>query len=216
MNPPSCTLHYACIGGGGVIVAFDASDAFFNTVGGSAGGAGKPPGNIISGNEDAGVLVYSSYNMIQGNLIGTDDDGDTALGNGGAGVHLLHDSSFGSAITIQNLVGGATASLANAISGNGTGVRVENGANDNDVKGNRIGTTPDGLTDLGNTGYGVHIAGSNYTDVGGVPSAPGLPPGNQILGQQRRRRVRRGQRERRAGQPDRNQPRRHLGPGQRR
>src|SRR5262249_17817521 len=53
-----------------------------NTIGGPAAGAG----NLISANRDDGVRILpgSSGNLVQGNLIGTDANGN-ALGNGSNG-----------------------------------------------------------------------------------------------------------------------------------
>jgi parallel beta-helix repeat protein len=70
-------------------------------------------GNLISGNGDYGVIVQSgcSGNEIRGNYIGTDIDGDAALGNAGNGIAVYW--STGSSI------GGSAANEGNLISGNG-------------------------------------------------------------------------------------------------
>src|SRR5207302_1112710 len=58
-----------------------------NTIGGTAAGAG----NLISGNNKVGVLVYNAGsvgNTIQGNLIGTSASGNTAIANGDSGITI--------------------------------------------------------------------------------------------------------------------------------
>jgi hypothetical protein len=75
------------------------SGAVVNTVGGTSSGAG----NVISGNTSAGVLI-------EGNLIGTNAAGTTALANA-TGVEVLSSAT-------DNIIGGETAASANVISGN--------------------------------------------------------------------------------------------------
>ena len=67
-----------------------------NTIGGTSAGSG----NVISGNAlHALTLVNTSGNVILGNLIGTEPNGVTPLGNGGIGLDIVTSSS--------NTVGGA-------------------------------------------------------------------------------------------------------------
>ena len=57
------------------------------TIGGTAQGAG----NVISANSQSGVSIQgpaATGIVIQGNLIGTDNIGSSALGNGAYGVFL--------------------------------------------------------------------------------------------------------------------------------
>jgi hypothetical protein len=71
-------------GAGGI----DISGCSSNLIGGMAPGAG----NLISGNYDDGIAIGSPYcfgNVIQGNLIGTQADGMSPLGNQWAGVEML-------------------------------------------------------------------------------------------------------------------------------
>jgi CSLREA domain-containing protein len=62
------------------------ADSVFNTIGGSALGAG----NLISGNAGHGVLIEygGDANLIEGNLIGTQANGTSALGNNNSNVHV--------------------------------------------------------------------------------------------------------------------------------
>ena len=64
-------------------------DSDQNTVGGTSAAAR----NLISGNTDAGVDIHSANNQVRGNLIGTQKDGTTALGNKEDGVKVYGGSS---------------------------------------------------------------------------------------------------------------------------
>ena len=85
------------------------------TVIGGKGGAR----NLISGNGEAGVLVDGAAmsTKLPGNLIGTNANGSTALGNGGDGVEIANG--------FKSTIGGITAGLGNTIGFNaGAGVSV--------------------------------------------------------------------------------------------
>ena len=83
-----------------------------NTIGGSAAGAG----NVISGNLSYGVVLYgptTTSNDLRGNLIGTQADGVSPLGNGLAGIIFDFQAS-------NNTVGGAASGEGNTIAFNGS------------------------------------------------------------------------------------------------
>jgi hypothetical protein len=128
--------------GTGVAVVYIGSN---NTIGDTAPGAG----NLISGNLQDGVGIYGgSGNTIQGNFIGADAAGLTALPNG-YGVELYSGSN-------NSVGGGSAAGAGNLISGNlydGIGIYSDG----NTVQGNRIGTDATGTAPLGNGGDGVAI-----------------------------------------------------------
>ncbi len=155
-------------GGEGVAI----SRAADNTVGGTENGAR----NLISGNERAGVLIdlsSSSGNLVQGNYIGTDVTGVTAIANGGEGVKI--------ADAPDNAVGGTPEAARNLISGNvGAGVLIYlPGASGNLVQGNYIGTDVSGTRPVGNAD-GVHIQSAPNNLVGGTtPRARNLISGNR-------------------------------------
>ena len=111
-------------------------------------------GNIISSNEDAGILISSADgNEVIDNRIGTDLSALFPLGNNGPGVRLLSASS--------NQI------VDNVISGNiGNGVLIAGGGS-NTVESNYIGLTGDGTTALGNSGNGVQIIDSPGNTIGG-------------------------------------------------
>lgn len=140
-----------------------------HVVGGTAAGAG----NLISGNTNYGVRVASGMgHQIQGNTIGTDATGATALGNVG-GV-LIEGGS-------DNTVGSTLSGGRNVISGNrGTGVQIS-GSNANFIQGNYIGTDATGTRGLGNN-EGVAISGSNNIVGGTVSGAGNVISGNRASG----------------------------------
>ncbi|MEW6128691.1 MAG: C25 family cysteine peptidase [Acidobacteriota bacterium] len=142
------------------------SAASMNTVGGAVAGAR----NLISGNI-VGVELTSgaTNNQVQGNYIGTDVTGASAIANTLRGVHIQGGSS-------NNLIGGTVAGAGNLISGNTTqGILIEaSGTSGNLVQGNFIGTQADGSSALGNGSPGVwiHDSASNNT-IGGTAAGAG-------------------------------------------
>ncbi len=163
------------LGFGGLAVANVAGvyiqDAANNTIGGTAPGAG----NVISGNQFGVRLIFFSVattgNTIQGNLIGTDPFGTTAVPNIVQAV-LLQGAN-------ANTIGGTTASARNLISGNNQGISLQNNSPNNIVQGNYIGTKIDGLTALPNS-LGIQIDGSGST--GNVIGGTAMGAGNVISG----------------------------------
>jgi hypothetical protein len=154
----------AALGNRGDGIHITASD---NSIGGVAPGER----NVISGNVGSGVKITgpeASRNQIQGNYIGADASGSSAVGNF-SGVELISAS--------HTLIGGTTAGARNVISGNrSAGVAVYDSwqSTGNLVQGNLIGTQADGAGRLGNAGNGVvffNIASGNA--VGGAESGAG-------------------------------------------
>ncbi len=143
-------------------------------IGGTAAGAG----NVISGNNGYGIQTggASTNITVQGNFIGTNLSGTTAVANN-TGIFLGGST---------NLVGGSTSAARNVISGN-----VQNGidlrADNNKIQGNYIGTDVTGTVALGNGLTGVHTqdsASNNFigTDGDGVNDAT---EGNLVSGNSR-------------------------------
>jgi hypothetical protein len=123
---------------------------------------GVQHGNLISGSTSgAGVHVVSgSGNKIQGNLIGTDVSGTTALPNL-IGIHVQND--------VENTtIGGNGAVQGNIISGNTeSGIRLDAGAKGTKLGRNRIGLDrPTGFDAIPN-GIGIQDFGSKSTVIGG-------------------------------------------------
>lgn len=142
--------------GDGILVAAGQLD-----IGGTQAGAG----NVISGNDGAGVDLEGGTSVVYGNLIGLAADGSTSLGNGGDGVRINNSSG--------NVIGGVSAGEANVIAdngvlGSGRGVNVVSGVK-NDIEGNSIyGNVTLGI-DLGSDGVTAndsegHSGPNNYQD----------------------------------------------------
>jgi CSLREA domain-containing protein len=137
--------------------------------------------NVISGNTGGGVSVdtlVGSGATIQGNYIGTDASGTTAIGNG-VGI------AAGRGVT----VGGSTPVLGtppgNLISGNSTGISIGSGvtATSSVVAGNIIGATPNGLAALPNvTGITIFFKANANTIGGTTPGERNLISGNTGAG----------------------------------
>jgi trimeric autotransporter adhesin len=149
--------------------------------GGSAnntvGGTNPEARNVISGNLGHGVSILASGNLVQGNYIGTDKRGASAMGNFD-GVSIAGPN---------NIIGGTTEEARNVISGNRHyGVHliyVKRGllAVDNKIEGNFIGTDASGTVDVGNS-VGVHISSRNNTVGGTVSGAGNVISGNDFDG----------------------------------
>ena len=112
-----------------------------------SGTAFSDMGNVISGTGYDGVQIYdfSNWNVVAGNLIGTDVTGTVALGNSGQGVEI-------DAGSFNNTIGDTAAGAGNVISANGqNGVLITGpDAKGNLVQSNLIGTDITGTQDLGN------------------------------------------------------------------
>ncbi len=148
-------------------------------IGGTAPGAG----NVIAGNTEFGVNLYSADttdNLVQGNLIGTNVAGTAAIPNG-AGV-LVQAGSTG------NTIGGTASGAGNVISGNTrNGVEITAaGTSGNLVAGNFLGTTAAGTAALGNGFNGVEIdSDASSNTIGGTAATArnviSGNPGNGVL-----------------------------------
>ncbi len=153
------------------------------------GGTNSGEGNVIVGN--TGILVGGnpalsrSTAIVQGNFIGTDATGMTALNfSGGDGVFCDHSVNC----VISN----------NVISGNGVGIEAHSsgvsGASsfNNTFVDNLIGVAADGVAPLGNRLEGVNIfsTASNvvagnviaFNGAAGVSIGFSTNPGNRVLG----------------------------------
>lgn len=118
------------------------------------GGTSPSERNIISGSREGVWLGRgSAQNVIEGNYIGTDLAGSTALPNDN-GVYFKV-SEAGQQL-VDNIVGGTTPGAANLISGNRTSGVWLGGAR-NRIEGDRIGTNATGLASIPN-GAGVVVA----------------------------------------------------------
>jgi hypothetical protein len=126
------------------------------------GGTSNPVRNVVSGNTGAGIRIEGSGNVVEGNLVGTDDSGTRALGNGAEGI--VSTGAGG------NTIGGAAPAAGNLVSGNGD-VGIGAGRADS-VLGNFVGTDASGAARLPNRKGGIRGGGK----IGGTedvrPSGP--------------------------------------------
>lgn len=142
----------------------DLSNAGANLIGGTDPGAR----NVISANGFVGIRVVgplASGNQIQGNLVGTDKNGRSALGNKFDGIFVDNAPA--------NMVGGSGA--GNLVSGNrGSGVQLRGpGATGNLVQGNLIGTDLNGTGRLGNRFDGILLNQVSANTLGGTTAGAG-------------------------------------------
>ena len=140
----------------------------YNIIGGDKS-KGKSPsgeGNMVSGNNFAGILIMGSKpemlppsnNKVIGNLIGTDISGNQAFGNG-FGVFIGSGAAC-------NIIGGQLEADRNIISGNDVKeVYFVRGANRNKITGNYIGTNAGGNILLGNAVIGISIELGGYNNI---------------------------------------------------
>ena len=139
------------------------------------GGVGVGAGNLVSGNDDDGVVLIlagTSSNTVRGNLIGTDAGGLLSLANTSDGI-LIQGA-------VDNTIGGGIAMARNVVSGNGDdGIACTSGAMDNDIQGNYVGTDLNGTLPLQNGDDGIVLQGASANVVGGtLPGAANVISGN--------------------------------------
>ena len=116
---------------------------------------------VINHGWSTGILLLANNCVIEGCFLGTDPTGTIALGN---------TQGIGTAASVtNNVIGGTTAAARNLISGNAIGVLLNNGATNNLIEGNFIGTDITGNNALGNSA-GVDLRDSNNV-VGGDTAA---------------------------------------------
>ena len=128
--------------GRGVVLADGASS---NRIGGPS----ASDRNVISGNGNHGVQIIdanSSGNIVQGNYIGLEANGQTPLGNAQAGVALGPSSGPMAANTI----------LSNVIAQNAPGISIVNAPGPHVVQQNVVGLAADGITARPNSN-GIYV-----------------------------------------------------------
>jgi CSLREA domain-containing protein len=121
---------------------------------GAGGGGSVIKGLVINrfSNQGIDVLSDAPTNVrIEGNFVGTDPSGTTALPNRGDGIEM--DAS-------DSAVGGSTPAKRNLISGNDVdGLSISGDAKEVRVEGNLVGTKADGIGALANLFNGVDVEG---------------------------------------------------------
>lgn len=143
----------------------------------TVGGTTERAGNVVSGNGTQGVRISGDAtdgSVVQGNVIGTDSDGEFAVGNRFAGL-LIDTGAAGS------IIGGPQTGAENIISGNGTfGVRITGpGTSEHTVQGNLIGLDHTATVAVGNASHGVRLDdGAAGNTIGGDSEAANVIGGN--------------------------------------
>lgn len=133
------------------------------------------PGVPNSGLTQAdGIHIVGSNNTVRGCYIGTTADGEAALPNGGSGIRV---DFYG-----DNVIGDTNPEARNVISGNLQDGIVINAAVNNRIRGNYIGLSASGVTDLGNGAYGIEIRSSNNVIGGNSTGARNVISGNAFDG----------------------------------
>ena len=126
----------------GTVVLPNSGPGMYSVYGNGAliGGTVKGAGNVIAGNGQLGLLLFSSNAVVQGNLIGTNATGKLALPNLGGGISVGGTG---------DLIGGTAKGAGNIISGNESSGVIGFPAV---VQGNFIGTDATGTVALPNMG----------------------------------------------------------------
>jgi hypothetical protein len=160
--------------------------ARFNTIGGTTASAR----NVVSGNNFQGVVIGGvantqgatmgpMQNLVQGNYVGLQKDGLTALGNASVGVDLNGAAQ-------SNTVGGSSPGSGNVIAANAFhDLDIGgNNTNANVVAGNFIGLDKDGNNAIANNNNGVGIfSGAKNNIIGGTsPGARNFISGHAHYG----------------------------------
>jgi Domain of unknown function (DUF4347)/Cadherin-like/Right handed beta helix region/Cadherin domain/Periplasmic copper-binding protein (NosD) len=130
-------------------------------------------GLIINRFNGAGIHILSNSNTIIGNYVGTNFDGTGSSANSFSGI-FVNDSA-------GNLIGGATASERNVVSGNlDAGIYIYGSSGSgNTILGNYVGTNAAGSANLGNGSEGIVVVFGAYNLIGGFNAGEGnLVSGN--------------------------------------
>lgn len=131
--------------------------------------------NLVSGNATNGAFFENVNHIVaQGNTIGTDLTGNSAIPNGHVGMVMI-----GRDIT----VGGSAPGLGNLISGNSgwTGLEIKNDSSDPAsavIQGNLIGVNRAGTAAIPNNTAGIYVGGANLLLGGYNPGEGNLIAGN--------------------------------------
>jgi hypothetical protein len=133
-----------------------------------AGGTSAADRNIISGNSSANVEIFdsSSHNVIQGNYIGLNANGNASISGNADGIQVIApNNQF----------------IGNVVSGN-TSYGIYANGNSNIFESNYVGTNASGTSAVAN-GDGVYIYGGDGNQVGGTGAGLGnLISGNTYIG----------------------------------
>ncbi len=144
------------------------------------GGTSPAQRNIISGNSIQGVSLQDPgtiSNLVEGNWIGLDATGKSAVPNAGSGVEIFDGAQ-------SNIIGGTVPGAGNIISGNAAdGIMMdESGTSGNFVEGNWIGLDATGASALANSYSGVELLTGAQGNVIGCVGGRNFISGNTLNG----------------------------------
>ncbi len=152
------------------------------------GGTTLEARNVISGNLRVGIDISRpcctgnssdiSGNVIQGNHVGVNAQGNAAIPNQREGIRM---SSVNSGVPVTgNAIGGTAIGAGNVISGNRFDGIDMGGSNlmNNTVQSNFIGTDATGNFAIANEGNGIECTGSNNLIGGSIAGARNIISGN--------------------------------------
>ena len=139
------------------------------------GGTAHADRNLISGLSNSGIYISGNDAVVQGNLVGTDKTGSTALGNfAGITIGYLGAGALPTGVAI----GGNTTDAANVVSGNtNVGIELVSGSN-HSIVGNYVGLAAFPIATVPNGGPGIWVSDANLSNIGF--QTPGA--GNAIVG----------------------------------
>ena len=160
------------------IVVLDGTAAGDEASGLTVNGAGVTiRGLVIQNFSRHGIELNAANAVVQGNFIGVDDTGTMVAANEGNGIHISGEVTahvIGTNADDEN-----DEQERNVISGNhGNGIFVS-GASENSIAGNRIGTSADGTSAIGNQQSGILLDNASGNNIGGAsPTEQNLISGN--------------------------------------
>ena len=150
----------------------------------SIGGAVTGTRNVISGNQARGVYISgtgTTGNRVEGNYVGTNLTGTSAIANQFDGVAVSLAAS-------NNIIGGLTnvpgTGAGNLVSGNlSSGISLVDNVSNNSVFGNAIGVAADGTSALPNqpglqAGWGILVESANNNTIGNIANGANLIANN--------------------------------------
>ncbi len=154
------------------------------------GGPTQEEGNIIAGGQGGDGISLFRITGAGGVVI--DPGGSSTIQNNTLGLNANRDARLNTrSLYAINVQSAGNQIIQNVIAGNGevgtfgaSGIRISGAAaTGNSVRGNLIGTTPNGAAALGNTGWGVLIADASSNTIGGIlPSDRNVIAGNELTG----------------------------------
>ena len=132
-------------------------------------------GLAINGFEQEGIRLFSgTKDTVEGNFLGTDVTGMSALPNGDTGVIVDGSNS--------DTIGGTTPAARNLVSGNtNQNIYLIDSSSNDVVEGNWVGLTAAGTSTLFTDGNGISVFSASSNTIGGTASGAGNVIGGQTF-----------------------------------